>query len=103
MMPITIISRMLCLMVNRKSRLSSARAIPVAATEAADEDFDVIVVSDAVAGAPQEHVESMMKYTLPFIATLTTVDELLSGGFLVGLRRQWVRRHRHRGSWSKSS
>ena len=52
-------------------------AIPVVGTEAADEDFEVIIASDAVAGAPVEHVESMMKYTLPFIATLATVDELL--------------------------
>ncbi len=54
-------------------------ALPVAATEAADEDFDVVIASDAVAGSPPEHVESMMRHTLPFIATLRTVDELLAG------------------------
>lgn len=53
-------------------------AIPVAATEATDEDFDVVIASDAVAGAPPEHVESMLRHTLPFIATLRTVDELLA-------------------------
>jgi nicotinamidase-related amidase len=54
-------------------------ALPVAATEAADEDFDVIIASDAVAGSPPEHVASMLAHTLPFIATLLTVDELLDG------------------------
>jgi len=54
-------------------------AIPVAATEAADEDFDVVIPSDAVAGSPPEHVASMLEHTLPFIATITTVDELLAG------------------------
>jgi nicotinamidase-related amidase len=54
-------------------------ALPVAATEAADEDFDVVIPSDAVAGSPAEHVASMLRYTLPFIATMTTVDDLLSG------------------------
>lgn len=54
-------------------------AIPVAATEAADEDFDVIVVSDAVAGAPPEHVESMLRHSIAFIAHLRTVDDLLAG------------------------
>ena len=54
-------------------------AIPVVATEAVDEDFDVVVASDAVAGTPDEHVASMLRHTLPFIATLHTVDELLAG------------------------
>jgi len=58
--------------------ISANVAIPVAATEAADEDFEVVIASDAVAGAPVEHVESMMKYTLPFIATLMTVEGLLA-------------------------
>jgi nicotinamidase-related amidase len=52
-------------------------AIPVVATEATDEDFDVIVPRDAVAGAPPEHVQSMLQHTLAFIATIRTVDELL--------------------------
>jgi nicotinamidase-related amidase len=53
-------------------------AIPVAATEATDEDFDVVIPSDAVAGAPAEHVSSMLRHTLPFIATICTVDDLLA-------------------------
>ncbi len=59
--------------------ISANVAIPVAAVEAVDEDFDVIIPSDAVAGAPPEHVASMMKHTLPFIARMTTVDALLAG------------------------
>ncbi|MEY2571665.1 MAG: hypothetical protein QOE63_2015 [Acidimicrobiaceae bacterium] len=58
--------------------ISANIAIPVAATEAGDEDFDVIVARDAVGGAPAEHVESMMNHTLPFVATLLTVDQLLA-------------------------
>ena len=54
-------------------------AIPVVATEAVDEDFDVVIATDAVAGDPPEHVASMMQYTLAFIARLSTVDELLAG------------------------
>jgi nicotinamidase-related amidase len=54
-------------------------ALPVIATEATDEDFDVIIPSDAVAGAPPEHVASMLKHTLSFIARISTVDKLLEG------------------------
>jgi len=57
--------------------VSANVAIPVAATEAVDEDFEVIIASDAIAGVPLEHVESMLKHTLSFIATLKTVDQLL--------------------------
>jgi nicotinamidase-related amidase len=59
--------------------ISANVAIPVAATEATDEDFDVVIPSDAIAGAPDEHVASMLRHTLPFIATITTVDDLLAG------------------------
>jgi biuret amidohydrolase len=53
-------------------------ALPVAAAEAADENFDVVIPRDAVAGAPSEHVESMLTHTLPFIAQIMTVDDLSS-------------------------
>jgi nicotinamidase-related amidase len=53
-------------------------AIPVVAVEATDEDFDVVIASDAVSGAPAEHVASMLEHALPFIATMSTVDDLLS-------------------------
>ena len=53
-------------------------AIPVVATEAVDEDFDVVIATDAVAGDPPEYVAFMMQHTLAFIARLSTVDELLA-------------------------
>jgi nicotinamidase-related amidase len=53
-------------------------AIPIVAVEAVDEDFDVFIAADAIAGAPAAHVASMLAHTLPFIATMTTVDELLA-------------------------
>jgi nicotinamidase-related amidase len=59
--------------------ISANIALPVAATEAADEDFDVIIPSDAIIGSPEEHKVSMLRHTLPFIATIRTVDELLTG------------------------
>jgi len=58
--------------------ISANVAIPVASTEATDEDFDVVIARDAVAGAPAEHVASMMRHTLPFVGTLWTVDDLLA-------------------------
>ncbi|MHB8466877.1 MAG: isochorismatase family protein [Acidimicrobiales bacterium] len=54
-------------------------AIPVAAVEATDEDFDVLIPSDAVAGAPAEYVAAVLQHTLAFVAAITTVDELLAG------------------------
>jgi nicotinamidase-related amidase len=65
--------------------ISANIAIPVAATEATDEDFDVVIASDAIAGAPPEHVKSMLENTLAFIAALRTVDELLSGWGVSGV------------------
>ncbi|WP_322754186.1 isochorismatase family protein [Frankia sp. Cas3] len=53
-------------------------AIPVVATEAADEGFDVVIARDAIYGTPAEHTASMLRHTLAFIATITTVDELLA-------------------------
>jgi nicotinamidase-related amidase len=58
--------------------ISANIAIPVSATEATDEDFDVVIASDAIGGSPPEHVQSMLLHTLPFIGTLRTVDELLA-------------------------
>lgn len=53
-------------------------AIPLVAAQAADEDFDVIVPTDAVAGSPAEYAAAMLKHTVAMVATLTTVDELLA-------------------------
>ena len=57
--------------------VSTNIAIPVVAVEAVDEGFDVVIPSDAVTGTPIEHSRSMLKNTLSFVATLTTVDDLL--------------------------
>jgi nicotinamidase-related amidase len=53
-------------------------AIPVAAIELADEGFSVAIARDAVAGTPAEHAESMLRYTLRFLATITTADDVIA-------------------------
>lgn len=53
-------------------------ALPVVGTEATDEGFTVIFPSDAVAGTPPEHAESILKHTLPFIGTVVPVERLLA-------------------------
>ncbi len=57
--------------------VSTNIAIPVSATGAVDEGFDVIVPRDAVAGTPREHHDSMLDNTIRMLATMTTADELL--------------------------
>jgi nicotinamidase-related amidase len=57
--------------------VSTNIAVPIVAVEAVDEGFDVVIPSDAVTGTPIEHSRSMLQHTLPFIATITTVDDLL--------------------------
>ena len=57
--------------------VSTNIAIPVSATGAVDEGFDVIVPRDAVAGTPPEHHEGMLDHTIRMLATMTTTDELL--------------------------
>jgi nicotinamidase-related amidase len=54
-------------------------AIPAAAIDLADEGFGVAVARDAVAGTPAEHAESMLRYTLRFLAAITTADDLIAG------------------------
>jgi nicotinamidase-related amidase len=53
-------------------------AIPVAAVELADEGFSIAVARETVAGTPAEHAASMMRYTLRFLATITTADEVIA-------------------------
>ncbi|MCW2527585.1 MAG: isochorismatase family protein [Pseudonocardiales bacterium] len=53
-------------------------AIPLVAAQAVDESFTVIVARDTVAGTPREHGDSMLKYTVGFLATITTADELVA-------------------------
>lgn len=61
--------------------VSANIAVPLVAAQAADEDFEVFIARDAVAGTPSEHVESMMRNTLAFLATLCTTDDLLTAWF----------------------
>ncbi|MCU1344278.1 MAG: isochorismatase family protein [Acidimicrobiia bacterium] len=58
--------------------ISANVALPVAGVEATDENFDVIFPSDAIAGSPPEYREMVIKHTLAFIGTITTVDQLLT-------------------------
>jgi nicotinamidase-related amidase len=57
--------------------VSTNIAIPTAATEAVDEGFSVVVARDATIGTPAEHHESMLRHTLPFIATMTDSERVL--------------------------
>ncbi len=58
--------------------VSTNLAVPLVAVGAADEDFGVIVASDATVGTPQEHHASMLRHSLAFVARLATTDELLA-------------------------
>jgi nicotinamidase-related amidase len=53
-------------------------AIPSATTELGDEGFSVVIPRDAVAGTPPEHGQSMLRYTLRFLATITTSDDVIA-------------------------
>jgi nicotinamidase-related amidase len=53
-------------------------AIPSAAIELADEGFSVVIARDSVAGTPAEHADSVLRYTLRFLATITTADEVIA-------------------------
>ncbi len=58
--------------------VSTNLAVPAVAVGAADEDFGVIVATDACVGTPPEHHASMLRHSLSFVARLATVDELLA-------------------------
>jgi nicotinamidase-related amidase len=53
-------------------------AIPIATTELGDEGFSVVIARDTVAGTPAEHGESMLRYTLRFLATITTSGDVIA-------------------------
>jgi biuret amidohydrolase len=53
-------------------------AITLVAAQAADENFDVVVATDAVAGAPPEYAAAMLENTLAYLATLRRVDDMLT-------------------------
>jgi nicotinamidase-related amidase len=57
--------------------VSTNLAIVLTAAGAADEDFGVIVATDAAVGTPASHHASMLKHSLAFVARLATVDELV--------------------------
>jgi nicotinamidase-related amidase len=58
--------------------VSTNIALPAVAVEAVDEDFRVVVPGDATAGTPASHHESMLRHTLPFVATMATADEIIT-------------------------
>jgi nicotinamidase-related amidase len=53
-------------------------AMPVVSTEAVDEGFHVIIPRDGVTGTPHEHAESMLRYTMSFIARIATCEEIVA-------------------------
>ena len=53
-------------------------AIQAAAIELADEDFNVVVPRDTVAGTPPEYAESVLRHSLRFLATITTSDDVIA-------------------------
>jgi nicotinamidase-related amidase len=57
--------------------VSTNLAIVLTAAGAADEDFGVVVATDASVGTPASHHASMLKHSLAFVARLATVDELV--------------------------
>ncbi len=57
--------------------VSTNLAILLTAVGAADEDFGVIVATDASVGTPAAHHASMLQHSLAYVARLATVDELL--------------------------
>ena len=58
--------------------VSTNLAVPAVAVGASDEDFSVVVVSDATIGVPESHHRSMLRYSLAFVARLCTADELVA-------------------------
>jgi nicotinamidase-related amidase len=58
--------------------VSTNLAIPLTAAGATDENFAVVIATDASVGTPRSHHESMLKHSLAFIARLASVDEVLA-------------------------
>ena len=58
--------------------VSTNLAVPAVAIGASDEDFSVVVVPDATIGVPESHHQSMLRYSLAFVARLCTADELVA-------------------------
>jgi nicotinamidase-related amidase len=45
---------------------------------AADLGYQVVVVSDAVAGVPRSYGDAMLEHSMPMVATIASTDEVLS-------------------------
>lgn len=54
-------------------------AIPAIAFEAVNLGYRVTIARDAVAGVPDSYASDVLENSLSLVATLTTVDELISG------------------------
>jgi nicotinamidase-related amidase len=52
-------------------------AIPSATVELGDEGFTVVIPRDGVAGTPPEYGDSVLRYALRFLATITTADDVI--------------------------
>jgi nicotinamidase-related amidase len=52
-------------------------AIPSATVELGDEGFTVVIPRDGVAGTPPEYGMSVLRYSLRFLATITTADDVI--------------------------
>jgi nicotinamidase-related amidase len=52
-------------------------AIPSATVELGDEGFSVVIPRDGVAGTPLEYGDSVLRYSLRFLATITTADDVI--------------------------
>jgi nicotinamidase-related amidase len=53
-------------------------AIPNLVFDAINRSYQVVVVKDAVAGVPHEYGQQVLSYTIGFLATLVSCDELIS-------------------------
>jgi nicotinamidase-related amidase len=58
--------------------VSTNLAVPAVAVGASDEDFSVVVVPDATIGVPESHHQSMLRYSLAFVARLQSADEVVA-------------------------
>ena len=51
--------------------------IPGMVMSAVDLGYHVVVPADAVAGVPQEYGDEVLRHTLPYLAVVTTTDEII--------------------------
>src|ERR1700729_1239793 len=54
-------------------------AIQSATVELGDEGFSVVIPRDGVAGTPPEDGDSVLRYSLRFLATIATADDVIRG------------------------